>query len=172
MVPRNISSLRREIWLRVTLAIAVVLLVHAFDWMAWRKTTADVLIVSLHALGVASARITPDTVAVVGRFFRIEISCTFADALLPSIPLLWEFGDSLVRNMAALIFYLIIMSALNIVRLTFGFVLFAHGVPWWLGHQFVAGLFYFALLCWIGHRRNWTITFSQSRYGVHNEATI
>jgi hypothetical protein len=157
--------------------IPIVLVVHIFDWTVWRTAVTNVLLVCLHSLGVASARLGPDTLASAGRFFRIEISCTLIDALLASIPLLWEWGDSTIKNLTFLSVYMAAWSILNIVRVAFGFVLLAWGVPWWLGHQVIAGLFYFALFCWIGHRRNWAAIFARREPamfraddGVHNEA--
>lgn len=167
----------RQTWLRALLVIPIVLVVHMFDWTVWRTAIANVLMLCLHSLGVSAARLSADTLASSGRFFRIEISCTLIDALLASIPLLWEWGDSAIKNLSFLAVYMAAWSTLNILRVALGFVLLAHGVPWWLGHQVIAGLFYFALFCWIAHRRNWGGHLAAARQatfraenGVHNEA--
>jgi hypothetical protein len=178
-VGSDIRNLARQTWLRVILVIPIVLAVHTFDWNVWRAAVANILMLCLHILGVASARVTSDTLASAGRFFRVETSCTFIDALLASVPLLWEWGDSAIKNLTFLSIYMAAWSILNIVRVAFGFVLLAHGVPWWLGHQVISGLFYFAFFCWIARRRNWALMFSRHEpaisqahnHGIRNEAT-
>jgi hypothetical protein len=141
---------------RILLVAPMVLLCHMFDWSAWRAAVTGVLALTLPYLGVPALRLSSDLFACSGHFFRVEISCTIVDAFLGSIPLVWEPLVSPLRNIRFLIVYFICLSVLNLVRLESGFVLFARGIPWWLSHETMAGVFYFALFCWIAHLRRWT----------------
>ena len=41
--------------------------------------------------------------------------------------------------------YLLCLSAINLARLELGFLLYFRGVSWFLAHEVMSGVFYFAL---------------------------
>jgi hypothetical protein len=144
-----------ETWWRIALVIPMVLACHMLEWSLWRGAITDVLTFCSLLVGVPLVRFSSDTFACSGHFFKVEISCTIVDAFLGSIPLLWEPLVSSIKNFTFLVSYFVGLSALNLIRLEFGFVLFSRGVPWWLSHETMSGVFYFALFCWIAYRRHW-----------------
>jgi hypothetical protein len=146
--------------LRVGLVPPLVLLCHAVEWTTWRWFLTNIFGYCLHMAGIPFLRLSLDTFACNGHLFHFAISCTILDAFFGSIPLLWEPTKNLRSNLAFLATYFVCLSVVNLARLQSGFVLYVYGVPWWLSHEVMSGVFYFGLFCWISHRRGWLSFFA------------
>jgi hypothetical protein len=92
----------------------------------------------------------------------IAISCTALDAFCGSIPLLWQGRRPFSGNLLYLAAYFLCLSAVNLARLELGFVLHLQGVSWFLAHEVMSGVFYFALFLWIARQRAWTPQLARS----------
>jgi hypothetical protein len=147
-------------FVRIGLILPIVAVCHLFEWNVWRTLVTDLLGAWSRMAGVPMWRVAPDAFVCNGHVFRVAISCTIVDAWLASVPLLWERNKSWMQNLMFFGVYFVALSIANLVRLEAGFVLNLRGVPWWLGHEVAAGVFYFALFCWIARRRGWTQAFS------------
>jgi hypothetical protein len=101
------------------------------------------------ALGLPITRSGPDMIMLNGMAIQFVVACTLADAFCGATPLLWTFSISIKSNVIRMAAIFVLMFPLNIARLEVGFVAFSHGVPWWLAHEFISGLTYFAFLLFI-----------------------
>ena len=141
--------------MRALLAAAAVVLCYQLRWDYLRFLTAE-LNVRLDALaGVSLQRISADTVLWKGEVYRYVIACTFADVWCGAIPLVWDCGRTVLRNLARVVIFGIVLIAFNVFRLSVSDVLFAAGVPWDAAHGVIGGIAYFAVLVWIWKHRPW-----------------
>ncbi len=143
-------------WLRIGLVLPFVLVCYQFDWTAWRSLACRALVEISRSLGLPVYRISPDTLLFENYTYQFVISCTALDAFFGSLPLLWHWGKSIQGNFLFLSVYFLCLSAVNLARLEVGLLLYAQGVPWWLSHEVVAGVFYFLLFLWVARQRGWT----------------
>lgn len=134
-----------------------VLLCYQLEWTAYRALNNTLFVEVSVWLGIAVTNLSPTAFLADGQYFRFDIACTALDAYFGSIPLLWERQWHLGRTLRFLGVYFVCFSLLNLARLTIGFYWFAHGWSWELTHEVAAGVFYFALFCWIAHRRKWNL---------------
>ena len=141
---------------RIALVLPFVLLCYEFEWMAWRSSVTSTFVAISQWMGIPVLPISPDSFLCHGHRYQFVISCTALDAFFGSIPLLWRWGKSVPVNLLFLSAYFLCLSVVNLVRLEFGFLLFLRGVPWWLSHEAMSGVFYFALFLWLARQRRWT----------------
>ena len=109
----------------------------------------------LEKTGFEATIISATDFVTVGHTYRFVISCTAIDALLGSVPLLWNRALSLGGNLVRLGTLFAAVAMINLVRLWLGFALLRHHIPWVVGHEVTAGFFYFVLLVWIVRERRW-----------------
>lgn len=141
--------------LRICLVPLFVVGCYQFDWTSWRSLVAGSFVAVAPWLGVPAVRLTFDSFSCNGEYYQFVTACTALDAFFGSIPLLWKRDTSVCRNALFLTAYLVLLSAVNLLRLEIGFVLYHQGVAWSLAHEAMAGVFYFGLFLWIARRRNW-----------------
>jgi len=137
-----------------------VVICYQFDWVGWRSFTCDALLKISSWIGFPVVRVSPWAFTANGHAYLFVISCTALDAFFGSIPLLWRLSKAVAANLLFLTAYFIVLSAVNLARLEGGFLLFAQGIPWWLAHEAMAGVFYFGMLLWISRQRGWFRTAS------------
>jgi exosortase/archaeosortase len=149
--------LSREFLFRASLVALFVLLTYQFPW-EWLRfgTSAAVLRISA-SLGMATARVSFDTIRIQGQLFRVVIACTFVDVFMGSIPLLWDVRKSLLRNALRLLAVAVIFFGLNLVRLAIAQVLYFRGVPWTLTDEVLGGFAYFAVWLFVWRQRTWRL---------------
>jgi exosortase/archaeosortase len=147
------AELSRAIAVRWMLVPIFVMACFQFDWQFLRQCTTAVILLVSSWIGLSAAHVDADVIALNGIFIQFTVSCTFIDAFCGSIPLLWKTSASVAKNVVRLIVIFLAVSSLNIVRLELGFLGFAHGMPWWLAHECVSGLVYFAFLVFIIKQR-------------------
>jgi len=150
------STWRQEL-LRFCLVPLFVVLCYQFEWRAWREFVTTILVALAPWFGVPLVRLGFDSFICQGEFYRVVLACTALDAFCGSIPLVWDLRLKLHRNAVLLVTYLACLSVVNLLRLELGFVLYLRGVSWFLAHEAVAGVFYFALLLWIVLQRRWGV---------------
>lgn len=147
----------RESLARASLVALCVLLTYQFSWR-WLRFVTSVAVLHISAsLGMAAARVSFDTIRIQGQLFRVEIACTFVDVFMGSIPLLWDVGKSLLRNVSRLLAVAVIFFGLNIVRLEVAQVLYSRGVSWTLADGVLGGFAYFAVWIFLWRQRTWPI---------------
>jgi hypothetical protein len=151
---RTISSAGRSLALRIALVPVFVALCYFFQWWWLRIATTTLLVQASGWLGVPMHRVAPDIVSLDGRLIQFIIPCTMADAFFGAIPLLWRRAEGWL-NLPRLGAIFVGVCGLNLFRLELGFVGIHRGLPWWLGHEVVAGFAYFALFLLIAHSRAW-----------------
>jgi hypothetical protein len=151
-----VRDLARHRWaMRVLLIAAFAAASHQYDWWWLRVLTVDTLLRISTLLGVHMSQLSPDTILVAGVPAKFVISCTMIDVFAGAIPLLWRIPDSWSANLLRLAGAFGGIFLFNIVRLELGFVAMTRGVPWWLAHECVAGVAYFAVLQFIVRQRAW-----------------
>ena len=149
--------LSREFLLRSSLVALFVLLTYQFPWQ-WLRFVTSVAVLHISAsLGMATARVSFDTIRIQGQLFRVVIACTFVDVLMGSIPLLWDVRKSLHRNASRLLAVAVIFFVLNLVRLAIAQVLYFRGVPWTLADEVLGGFAYFAVWLFVWRQRTWRL---------------
>jgi hypothetical protein len=94
-------------------------------------------------------RVSRDVVSLRGQLFEYSVSCTFVDVFCGAIPLLWNRHRPAARNLLMVAEVAGGMFIFNIFRLTLGFLLYDHGVPWALGHEAMSGVAYFMVWLWL-----------------------
>ncbi len=142
-------------WARIGLAPILVLGCYQFAWLAWRRLNCSIFLTIAQAAGISVERLSDVTFASMGRLLRWDIACTGLDAFAGSVPLLWETERSIGWNVGFFAAYFMGLMAANQARLVLGMWLYESGVPWWLSHEALAGVCYFALFLWIARRRVW-----------------
>ena len=153
----RLPRLSRESLARASLVVLFVLLSYQFPWQ-WLRFVTSVAVLRISAsLGMATARVSFDTIRIHGQLFRVEIACTFVDVFMGSIPLLWDVGKSLLQNASRLLAVAVIFFALNLVRLEIAQVLYARGVPWTLADGVLGGFAYFAVWLFVWRQRTWPL---------------
>jgi len=152
--------------LRTVLVALFVVITYQFRWGWLRFATSEAILRISASLGTVSARLSFDTIRIQGQLFRVVIACTFVDVFMGSIPLLWNFKKSLLRNASRLTAAAIILFAFNVVRLEIAQVLYARGVSWTLADEVLEGFAYFAVWLFIWWHRSWELTRIYSVAGV------
>lgn len=136
----------KELSGRLPWVVAGVALAHLFAWREWCAWNARLIVAVSTALGMPIQQTGPYQFTFPDWPMYVAVSCTFLDAYLGSLPLLWEKSSSLLRNFLILLLALPIFVLLNLVRLELGFALFLHGWSWNASHEIMAAFFYFGLL--------------------------
>ncbi len=139
----------RNVLIRLALSALAVLLCYAFQWMWLRALTCDWNVRLDSLFGVHLQRIAVDQVIYRGAVYRYAIACTMADAYCGTIPLIWDTSRTIVRNIAFVLAFGVVLIVFNVSRLTFSDVLFAQGINWDLAHNVISGVCYFILWEWI-----------------------
>ena len=147
----------REFLFRSSLVALFVLLTYCFPWQWLRFVTSAAILRISASLGMATARVSFDTIRIQGQLFRVVIACTFVDVFMGSIPLLWDVSKSLCRNGARLLAVAVIFFAVNLVRLEIAQVLYCRGVSWTLADQVLGGFAYFAVWLFLWRQRTWRL---------------
>jgi hypothetical protein len=155
--------LEHRLTARVLLVPVFVVACHLYDW-AWLRVLTTVTLVQISAvLGVSMLRTGVDVISVAGISARFVVACTMIDAFFGAIPLLWRTSISWSQNFLRLAVVLVAVFGLNIFRLELGFIAMTKGAPWWLAHEFVAGVTYFCLYVFIVKQRAWDSQHPQPR---------
>lgn len=152
----------RSFLVRVGLAIAFGFLSHLFDWGWLCAATSEAIIRASSFLGFASHRLTFDTIAVQGRYFQFETSCTFIDVVVGSLPLVWRGKSTLSRNLTCIATTSGALFLFNIVRLETGQILCAFGAPWVMADSILGGVSYFAVWLVLIDRYNKNLSIDRS----------
>ena len=140
-------GLSPNIWVRrLPAVVAAVVLAHSLSWQGLKAWTASACLWAGGLVGLEGQSTSPTAFLLEGRNYYIGTSCTFVDVVLPALVLLWCSRLGPVRNLAVVLVASVGLFALNLARLTVGFWLHDQGVPWWLGHEVVAGFAYFVVL--------------------------
>jgi hypothetical protein len=140
---------------RVALVPVFVGLCFTRDWQWLRNLTTEVLVVLSTWLRVPMYPVASDLVTFDNVQVRFGVSCTLIDAFAGAVPLLWRMSLHVTANLFRLAAVFAGFFVLNIVRLEGGFLAIDKGIPWWLGHDCVAGLTYFCVLVWIVRQKAW-----------------
>ena len=161
----------REMASRCLLAVLAVALCYCLQWEWLRRFTADANVWLDSLAGVQLQRLSFDTVAWHGQFYRYVVACTFADVWCGSLAFLWRIDETFSRNAAVIVVWSVLLFAFNIFRLSLSDVLFAQGLSWNLAHNVVSGISYFAVwqvLWWRLRQGRETIQSTVSRIPVEN----
>jgi len=146
----------RGLLCRIALVPVAVVVCYLFDWAWLRATTTTTLVEISRLLGVPMHRTGEDLIELRGMHVQFVVACTMVDAFFGAIPLLWRTSVSVPRNFLRLFAVFVGVFVVNIFRLEAGFIALNKGIPWWLGHESVAGVTYFCLLLFIVHERAWS----------------
>lgn len=152
-----LPRLSREFLFRSSLVALFVLLTYQFPWH-WLRFVTSVAVLRISSfLGMATVRMSFDTIRIQGQVFRVVIACTFVDVVMGSIPLLWEVGKPPLRNASRLLAVAVIFFGLNLVRLEIAQFLYFRGVPWTVADEVLGGFAYFAVWLFLWRQRTWRI---------------
>jgi hypothetical protein len=151
---QNASSLlSSEMMVRFALVPLAVAICYCFEWRQLRFLTSEAnLRVDLLA-GISLQRLSYDTLAWRGVLYRYENACTFVDVWFGCLPLLWQWGRGLIKNVLFFSGMALALFAFNVFRLSVSDVLFAVGLPWDLAHNVISGLAYFLVWVWVWRHR-------------------
>jgi hypothetical protein len=155
-----------EFLCRAGLVAIVVTLAHQLTWEWLRFFTSEVILSLSALLGMATARISFDTILVQGTYFHFVVSCTFVDVFAGCIALLWNLKKSALRNLGWLLALAPTLFAFNVARLEIAQILYARGVSWTLADEVLGGCAYFAVWLVIWRLRSWGPSEVQQRVVV------
>jgi len=142
-------SKRQDVALRFLLVAPLVCLTHAFNWGFLREWTTTAIINGDSLIGTHLVQLSPTSFSVGDHSFKVVVSCTAIDALIGSLPLLYERRKSLMNFLGFYLVFALITQALNLSRLILGFFAFDHGVSWRLAHEIPSGIFLFIWFLWL-----------------------
>lgn len=147
-MPRfRLSELSRGFLCRAFLVAIFATLTHQYQWSGLRYFTSEAVLRLSRTVGLSVERVSADTVRVQGNLFQFVTSCTFADVVIGTIPLVWAFKRSIAANLLTVLPLTVGLFAFNLVRLEVSQLLFARGAPWILADGLIGGIAYFAV--WI-----------------------
>lgn len=146
----------RSLTLRVLLVPLLVFTCYQFEWLSLRRLTTAAVFRLSQSIGVPMMLVGPDLVVVNGILVQFVVACTLIDAMCGAIPLLWKTSSTVTSNIMRLLTIFPAMFVFNIFRLEIGFFALARGTPWWLAHEVVSGITYFALLVFVVKQRAWS----------------
>jgi exosortase/archaeosortase len=135
--------------IRIGLCAALVFLCHQFEWRLLRLLTAECILRMSNWLGIAMSRMSFDIIGWAGTQFQFVVACTQIDVFCGAVPLIWNLKIPVWRNLAKLATFFCCLFLFNVMRLELGFVLFAHGLSWFWGHEFVGGVALFVIFLWV-----------------------
>lgn len=130
---------------------------HQVPWEWLRFLTSECVLHISASLGMATSRVSFDTILVGGQAFQFVIACTFVDVFMGSIPLLWDLKKSVPRNILWLIATATVLFGFNVVRLEVAQALYYRGVSWTVADELLGGLAYFAVWLAIWRLRSWKV---------------
>lgn len=162
--------LNRGFVVRVGLAVACGFLSHLLNWGWLCSATSEAILRFSSFLGFATQRLAFDTIAVQGRDFQFEASCTFIDVVVGSLPLVWNGKSRLSRNLVCIAATSGALLLFNIVRLETGQILCAFGVPWVMADSILGGVSYFAV--WLVLMDRYKKNFSINQRSLADNETI
>jgi exosortase/archaeosortase len=139
---------------RALLVVGFVYAAHQLNWIWLRFFTSQAILHLSSLLGMTTRRISFDTIRVQGAPFQFVVACTFVDVFAGSIPLLWDLGKSVPRNIFWLLAAAAILFCFNVLRLELAQILYVHGVSWTLADGVVGGFAYFSVALAILRFRN------------------
>ena len=155
--PIKLPGLRREFLCRAGLVAVFVAAAHQVPWEWLRFLTSECVLRISASLGVATSRVSFDTILVGGQPFQFVIACTFVDVFMGSIPLLWDLKKSVLRNILWLTATAAVLFGFNVVRLEVAQVLYHRGLSWTVADEVLGGLAYFAVWLAIWRLRSWKV---------------
>jgi len=135
--------------IRIVLAGLFVFACYQLDWLFLRSAVTVCVLDISRRLGIDVVRISSDTLTLSGSPFRFVVACTQIDVFFGAIPLIWSLRVPAWENLVKLGTFFCCLSALNLIRLEFGFLLFAHAVPWFWAHEFPGGIALFLIFLWV-----------------------
>jgi hypothetical protein len=142
---------------RVALVAVFVAVTHQLKWEWLRFVTSEAILRLSTLLGLAASRASFDTINVRGAAFSFVVACTFVDVFMGSVPLVWNFRKSPLRNLARLLAAGAILFVFNVIRLEISQILYACGVPWTLADEVLGGFAYLAVWLAIWRVRSWKV---------------
>jgi hypothetical protein len=154
----GLPHLSREFLCRAGLVAIFATIAHQLRWEWLQFLTSEAILRISASLGMATARMSVDTIRVQGQPFQFVIACTFVDVFMGSIPLLWDLKKSLLKNASWLVAAAMILFGFNVVRLEIGQVLYAHGASWTLADDVLGGFAYFTVWLFLWWQRSWELT--------------
>jgi hypothetical protein len=140
---------------RASLALTIGFIVRQFSWEGFRYLTSEFVLRLSAMTGTIATRISFDTIDVHGQLLQIVISCTLVEMIFGSLPLLWRFDQSILRNLIRFGFVAVALFGLNIVRLEVAEIAVGHGLPWLIAHDIPLGCVYFAVWVFVWRHRSW-----------------
>ena len=128
-----------------------VLVCYQFDWLAWRSWMRDATVSGAAWFGLQATPVGPTAFQYRGTLYFFTVACTAIDACFGAVPFFLTGRKGSLYRLAACF---AVVAAANVARQVFGLVLYSRGVPWWLAHSFIAGVFYFLLLLFVLRERD------------------
>jgi exosortase/archaeosortase len=155
--PIKLPGLSREFLCRAGLVTVFGATAHQVPWEWLRFLTSECVLRISASLGMATSRVTFDTILARGQAFQFVIACTFVDVFMGSIPLLWDLKKSVLRNILWLTATATVLFGFNVVRLEAAQVLYYRGMSWTVADEVLGGLAYFAVWLAIWRLRSWKV---------------
>jgi hypothetical protein len=155
--PTRLPGLSREFLYRAGLVAVFAAAAHQVPWEWLRFLTSECVVRISASLGMATSRVSFDTILVGRQTFQFVISCTFVDVFMGSIPLLWDLKKSVLRNILRLMATAAVLFGFNVTRLEVAQILYYRGVSWTMADEVLGGLAYFAVWLAIWHLRSWNV---------------
>lgn len=155
--PIKLPGVSREFLCRAGLVAVFGATAHQVSWEWLRFLTSECVLRLSSSLGMATSRLSFDTILVGRQAFQFVIACTFVDVFMGSIPLLWDLKKSVLRNILWLIATATVLFGFNVARLEVAQVLYYRGVPWTVADEVLGGVAYFAVWLAIWRLRSWKV---------------
>ncbi len=156
----------REFCCRLGLVAVFVVGAYQTSWEWLRFLTSECVLRISVSLGMPSSRLSFDTILVGRQVTQYVIACTFVDAFMGAIPLLWNLKDSVLRNISLLVATAGVLFGFNVVRLELAQVLSYRGVPWAVADEVLGGVAYFVVWLAIWRLRSWELWTFFANFGA------
>ncbi len=141
----------RELFWRIPIAAAAVLICYQFHWEWLRYLSSQGLLEIARAFGTSAARVTFDSILLNSVSFSFDISCSFADVFCFSLPFLWIRGEGLPFNGRRIGAFAAYLFVLNQVRVAVTYGVFRLGAPWRVSDLTVGSFAYAVVWIYLTH---------------------
>ena len=161
----RVTHSQRLAGLRIALSATGVALGLSMQLSWLREIHLNAIVGLLNVAGVEAVKLNQFTFSIHQTPIEITSACTCFEIALAVIPLIYKSSWNRQKALLSLIPAIALFEAINILRLTIGFVLYAHGLSWDSTHAIPSGVFYFLILYLVLTYGGWVRRDSQ-RYMV------
>ena len=135
-------------FLRVSIAVALVLLCFQFEWRELRFLTSEAALQITAASGQSVQRVAFDSLNFRHTVIQFTVTCTWINGLFGILPLL-RINGAWPANLRWLAIFILGFFLLNLIRIEIVILCYRPGVSWDLEHGWITGIAEFIVYLWV-----------------------